>query len=98
MSPQSCLSNLCRGSLRMQSSQSSRPERVASLLFIGVTVVFQFRVFGVAVTFGLMVLLSQDQVLTALPLWRHPWQEAAVLLLPTVILILAVCDFEASLA
>jgi hypothetical protein len=51
--------------------------------------VFRLRVFDVAVTFGLMVLLSKYKVLTALPLWWHPWQEAAVLLLPSVILMYA---------
>lgn len=44
-----------------------------SLLLIRVMVVFQLRVFGVGVTFGIVVLLSKYKILTALPLWRHSW-------------------------
>lgn len=67
------------------------------MLFIRVVVVVHLGVFDVAVTFGLVVLLSKDKVLTALPLWWHAWEEAAVLLLPAVVLVLAVGDFKARL-
>lgn len=61
-------------------------------------VVVQLGVFDVAVTFGLVVLLAKDKVLTALPLWRHAWEKAAVLLLPAVFLVLGVGDFKTRLA
>jgi len=61
-------------------------------------VVFQLRVLDVAVSFGLAISLAKYEVLTALPLGRHPWQEAGVLLLPAVVFIFAVGDFEARLA
>lgn len=68
------------------------------MLFIGVVVVAHLGVFDVAVILGLVVLLSKNKVLTALPLWRHAWEEAAVLLLPAVVLVLAVGDFKIRLA
>lgn len=53
--------------------QSSRPTRGDSLLSIRTMVVFQLRVFDVAVTFGLVVFLPKYEVLTALPLGWHSW-------------------------
>lgn len=53
--------------------QSSRPTRGHSLLFIRVMVVFQLRVFDVAVTFVVVLMMSKYKIFTALPLRRHTW-------------------------
>lgn len=95
MSSRECLFDFCRSDL---SGGTSRPTDGDSLLVGGEIVVFQLRVSAVAVSFGLVVLLAKYEVLTTLPLRRHPWQEAGVLLLPAVVLIFTVGDFEARLA
>lgn len=70
MSSRKCLHDFRYGELRMQ---SSRPTRGNSLLFIRVTVVFELRVFDVAVTFVVVLMMSKYKIFTALPLRRHTW-------------------------
>lgn len=53
--------------------QSSRPTRGDSLLLIRMMVVFQLRVFDVAVAFVLVLMMSKYKILTALPLRWHTW-------------------------
>ena len=52
--------------------RTSRPARDESSILIRL-VIFQLGVFDLAVTFNLVSLLTQYEILTALPLGRHPW-------------------------
>lgn len=53
--------------------QSSRRTRGNSLLLIRMMVVFELRVFDVAVTFVVVLMMSKYEIFTALPLRRHTW-------------------------
>lgn len=65
-----------------------------SLLFAEGIAGLELGIVNVAFVIGLGM-LSEYDIFASLPLRRHPWQKAGVFLLPSIVLIFAIRNFEA---